>query len=83
MDWLNVAFLRMAPLLARGPVLIEFFDTARINSHRTLPYVSAWHERYADHGLRVIGVHSPGYSFGRDPEAVSYTHLTLPTKRIV
>jgi len=70
MDWLNVAFLRMAPLLQRGPVLIEFFDTARINSHRTLPYVSAWHERYSPHGLRVIGVHSPGYSFGRDREVV-------------
>ena len=70
MDWLNVAFLRMAPLLQRGPVMIEFFDTARINSHRTLAYVSAWHERYTTHGLRVIGVHSPGYSFGRDPEVV-------------
>ena len=70
MDWLNVAFLRMAPLLQRGPVMIEFFDTARINSHRTLPYVSAWHERYSPHGLRVIGVHSPGYSFGRDRETV-------------
>jgi len=66
MEWLNVAFLRMGPLLAKGPVLIEFFDTARINSHRTLPYVRAWHERYADHGLRVVGVHSPGYSFGRE-----------------
>ena len=66
MDWLNVAFLRMGPLLQRGPVMVEFFDTARINSHRTLPYVTAWHERYEPHGLRVIGVHSPGYSFGRD-----------------
>ncbi len=70
MEWLNVAFLRMAALLQKGPVLIEFFDTARINSHRTLPYVSAWHERYSAHGLRVIGVHSPGYCFGRDREVV-------------
>ena len=70
MDWLNVAVLRMGPLLQRGPVMIEFFDTARINSHRTRPYVSAWHERYSPHGLRVIGVHSPGYSFGRDRDVV-------------
>ena len=54
--------------VGRHAVLVEFFDTARINSVRTRPYMDAWHERYADAGLRVIGVHSPGYSFGRDPE---------------
>lgn len=70
MDWLGVAFLRMDQLLGENAVLIEFFDFARINSHRTLPYVTAWHERYRDHGLRVIGVHSPGYSFGRDRRVV-------------
>ena len=68
MDWLNVAFLRMDRLLGSNAVLIEFFDTARVNSHRTLPYVQGWDARYRDHGLRTIGVHSPGYSFGRDPE---------------
>jgi hypothetical protein len=70
MDWLGVAFLRMDRLLGSHAVMVEFFDTARINSWRTLPYVAGWHARYADHGLRVIGVHSPGYSFGRDPEVV-------------
>ena len=68
MNWLNVAFLRMDRLLGSNAVLIEFFDTARVNSHRTLPYVQGWDARYRDHGLRTIGVHSPGYSFGRDPE---------------
>jgi hypothetical protein len=66
MDWLGAAFLRMDKQLGR-PVLVEFLDTARINSLRTLPYLKAWHERYAAAGLRVIGIHSPGYSFGRDP----------------
>jgi hypothetical protein len=65
LDWVNVAFLRMDKQLGR-PVLLEFIDTARVNSLRTLPYLKAWQERYADAGLRVIGVHSPGYSFGRD-----------------
>jgi hypothetical protein len=71
LDWLNVAFLRMNTLMGRGPVLVEFWDFARVHSLRTLPYLKAWHERYADAGLRVIGVHSPGYSFGRDPELVA------------
>ncbi len=84
MEWLNVAFLRMAGFVDRNAVLIEFFDSARVNSHRTLPYVQGWQARYADHGLRVIGVHTPGYSFGRDRdttaagvEAMGVTHPVL------
>jgi hypothetical protein len=66
LEWVGAAFLRMAVQIGR-PVLVEFFDFARINSRRTLPYVVAWHERYGPFGLRVIGVHTPGYSFGREP----------------
>jgi mannose-6-phosphate isomerase-like protein (cupin superfamily) len=58
----------MAQQIGR-PILVEFFDSARINSHRTLPYMRAWNERYVDPGLlRIIGVHTPAFSFGRDPE---------------
>jgi hypothetical protein len=71
MEWLNVPFLRMNTLMGRGAVLVEFWDFARVNSLRTLPYLKAWHQRYADAGLRVIGVHSPGYSFGRDRDLVA------------
>jgi hypothetical protein len=71
MEWLNVAFLRMDRQLGSHVVLVEFWDFARVNSLRTQPYLKAWHKRYADAGLRVIAVHSPGYSFGRDPEVVA------------
>jgi hypothetical protein len=71
LDWLNVAFLRMNTLMGTGVVLIEFWDFARINSIRTLPYLKEWHGRYANSGLRVVGVHTPGYSFGRDRETVA------------
>ncbi|GAC1317372.1 MAG: hypothetical protein NVSMB25_04910 [Thermoleophilaceae bacterium] len=71
LDWLNVAFLRMDKLMGRNAVLLEFCDFARINSLRTLPYLKGWHSRYSEHGLRIIGVHSPGYSFGRDPAIVT------------
>jgi hypothetical protein len=70
LEWVNVAFLRMNTMLGRGAVLVEFWDFARVNSLRTLPYLKAWHERYSSEGLRVIGVHTPGYSFGRDREVV-------------
>src|SRR4051812_2968768 len=69
-DWLNVALLRMDLLLGRHAVLVEFWDFARVNSLRTLPYLLAWHDRYGDAGLKIVGVHSPGYSFGRDAEIV-------------
>jgi AhpC/TSA family len=67
--WVNVAMLHMEH--QRGnPVLVEFWDFCRINSLRTLPYVKAWHERYAADGLRVIGVHTGGFACSRDEDAV-------------
>lgn len=53
------------------PVLIEFWDFCRPNSIRTLPYLKAWHARYAELGLRVIGVHSAGFEPSEDPDAVA------------
>jgi hypothetical protein len=52
------------------PMLVEFWDFCRPNSLRTLPYVKAWHERYAPLGLRVIGVHCPGFDASRPEQAV-------------
>ena len=71
LEWLNVPFVRMDKLLGSGAALVEFWDFARVNSLRTLPYLQAWHERYASAGLRVVGVHSPGYSCSRDRDAAA------------
>ena len=71
LEWLNVAFLRMNTLMGGGVALVEFWDFARVNSLRTLPYLKEWHNRYREAGLRVIGVHTPGYSFGRDRDTVA------------
>ena len=65
MAWVNVASLRMDKQLGR-PVLIEFWDFCRVNSLRTLPYLKAWHDRYVEAGLRVIGVHTGGFPPARD-----------------
>jgi hypothetical protein len=80
LHWVGVTFLRMAQQIGR-PVVVEFFDSARVNSYRTLPYLRAWHERYAERGLvRIIGVHSPAYSFGRDPDIAipSIERMAIP-----
>jgi thiol-disulfide isomerase/thioredoxin len=52
------------------PMLVEFWDFCRPNSMRTLPYVKAWHARYEPLGLRVIGVHCPGFDASRPEQAV-------------
>lgn len=69
LPWINVAMLRMDQQLGR-PVLVEFWDFCRVNSLRTLPYLKAWHERYAGDGLRVIGIHTGGFEISRDADAV-------------
>ena len=69
LPWINVAPLRADKQRGR-PVLVEFWDFCRINSLRTLPYLQAWHERYADAGLRVIGLHSGAYPPSQDPAVV-------------
>ncbi len=51
-------------------MLVEFWDFCRPSSLRTLPYVTAWHERYAAAGLRVIGVHCPGFEASHTEQAV-------------
>jgi len=52
------------------PMLVEFWDFCRPSSLRTLPYVQAWHERYGPAGLRVIGVHCPGFEASHGEQAV-------------
>jgi len=44
-------------------VLIDFWCYTCVNCIRTLPYVKEWHNRYAKHGLVIIGVHAPEFEF--------------------
>lgn len=67
--WLNSSPLTPAGL--RGNVvLVDFWTYTCINWLRTLPYVRAWAEKYEDHGVVVIGVHSPEFPFEHDVENV-------------
>jgi len=69
LPWVNAT--RPPTTAQRGqPLLVEFWDSCRPNSMRTLPYVKAWHERYHGDGLRVVGVHCPGFGPAREEPAV-------------
>jgi hypothetical protein len=69
LPWANVAMLRMDQQLGKV-VLVEFWDFCRVNSLRTLPYLKAWHQRYAEAGLRIIGVHTGGFLPAREEDNV-------------
>ena len=69
--WLGPEPGAMAELTAAGPVLVHFFDFAQLNSVRSVPYVEAWHERYAGAGLSVLGVHSPRFPFTATAQALA------------
>ena len=60
--WLNSPPL--TPADVRGKVVLAGFWTYTcINWLRQLPYLRAWAEKYAGHGLVVIGVHTPEFPF--------------------
>lgn len=67
--WLNTAPLTAAGL--RGKVvLVDFWTYSCINCLRTLPYIRAWAQKYKDHGLVVIGVHTPEFAFEKNLDNV-------------
>jgi hypothetical protein len=69
--WLNTQPASMAAALARGPVIVHFFDFAHLSSVRSLPYLIAWDQRYAALGLTVLGVHSPRFGFTAEADALA------------
>jgi cytochrome c biogenesis protein CcdA/thiol-disulfide isomerase/thioredoxin len=63
-EWLNSPPLTREELKGKV-VLIDFWTYSCINCLRAIPYVRAWAEKYKDHGLVVIGVHTPEFAFER------------------
>jgi thiol-disulfide isomerase/thioredoxin len=52
-------------------VLIDFWEFTCVNCLRTLPYLKAWHERYAARGLAIVGVHTPEFEVSAEPDLVA------------
>jgi thiol-disulfide isomerase/thioredoxin len=80
-EWMNSPPL--SPSALRGKVvLVDFWTYTCINWLRTLPYLRAWAEKYKDHGLVVVGVHTPEFDFERNltnvRRAVTDMRITFP-----
>jgi cytochrome c biogenesis protein CcdA/thiol-disulfide isomerase/thioredoxin len=67
-EWFNTPGGEPRPLRSlRGRVvLVDFWTYSCINCLRTLPYLTAWDERYGNRGLTIVGVHSPEFPFEKD-----------------
>jgi len=51
-------------------VLYDIWTYTCINCVRTLPFITAWDEKYSDQGLLIIGIHTPEFEFEKDIENV-------------
>jgi thiol-disulfide isomerase/thioredoxin len=67
--WLNSEPLTAEALRGRV-VAVDVWTYTCINWLRTLPYVRAWHERYRERGLVVVGVHAPEFSIEHELDNV-------------
>ena len=63
-SWLNSGPMQIAELKGKV-VLVEFWTFGCHNCRNVEPYIKAWHQKYADRGLVIIGVHAPEFSYER------------------
>jgi cytochrome c biogenesis protein CcdA/thiol-disulfide isomerase/thioredoxin len=79
--WINSDPLTIQALHGKV-VLIDFWTYSCINCIRTLPYTTAWYNKYKDQGLVVIGVHAPEFAFEQETanveDAVKRYQITYP-----
>jgi len=79
--WINTPPLSLKQCKGKV-VLIDFWTYTCINCLRTLPSLKQWHAKYKETGLIIIGVHTPEFTFEKDPSnveaAVKRLRVTYP-----
>ncbi|MFN0157334.1 MAG: redoxin domain-containing protein [Bacteroidota bacterium] len=79
--WFNSEPVPIAALRGRV-IVIHFWDYTCAHSLRSIPYIKEWSKKYEQHGLVVVGVHTPKFPFGKNPEevhkAVTRLGITYP-----
>lgn len=68
--YINTEPITLAELKGKV-VLVDFWTYSCINCIRTIPYLNAWHEKYADSGLVIVGVHTPEFEFEKNIDNVN------------
>ena len=68
--YLNTTPEKLAQDMEGKVVLYDIWTYSCINCIRTLPHITAWHDKYSEEGLLIIGIHSPEFEFEKDPDNV-------------
>ena len=73
-EWINSEPFTLASRQGEV-VLVDFWTYTCINCIRTLPWIRDWHEKYADAGLVILGVHTPEFEFEKIADNVRKASL--------
>jgi thiol-disulfide isomerase/thioredoxin len=69
-NYLNTSPEKLSKDMENKVILYDIWTYSCVNCIRTLPYITAWDEKYAEQGLLIIGIHSPEFEFEKDAENV-------------
>lgn len=68
--FLNGDSFQLKNYIGQKVILVDFWTYSCINCQRTLPYLTAWWDKYEDQGLLIVGVHTPEFDFEKKEENV-------------
>lgn len=57
---------KLANLIGKKVILVDFWTYSCINCIRTLPYLTSWYNKYKDQGFVIVGIHTPEFDFEKD-----------------
>ncbi len=64
--FINSEPFKLADLVGKKVILVDFVDYTCINCQRTFPYLNDWYAKYKDQGLEIVAIHTPEFSFEKD-----------------
>jgi thiol-disulfide isomerase/thioredoxin len=64
--FVNSAPFKLADLIGKKVILLDFIDYSCINCERTFPYSNDWYAKYKDQGLEIVAIHTPEFAFEKD-----------------
>jgi thiol-disulfide isomerase/thioredoxin len=65
-DNFDNGIIKLKDFVGKKVILVDFWTYSCINCQRTLPYLTAWYEKYKDDGFVIVGVHTPEFEFEKD-----------------
>jgi len=68
--FINTPPFTLKDVIGKKVILLDIWTYSCINCQRTLPYITAWNEKYKDEGLLIVGIHSPEFEFEKNIDNV-------------